>query len=100
MAVETGKDAGVAEFTIEREAGAFRWRLMQGAALELARSGRVFATYEEARDAIDEVKREISAADLVTPPPADSDAVVDETSEQSFPASDPPSRWASAGGSG
>lgn len=90
----------MAEFTIEREAGAFRWRLMQGPSLEVARSGGVFTTYEEARDAIEEVKRAIPDADLVTPPPKDSDTVVDETSEQSFPASDPPSSWASAGGSG
>lgn len=89
----------MAEFTIEREAGAFRWRLMEGPALELARSGNVFVTYEAAREAIEDVKREIPNAQLITPPPADSDAVLDETSEQSFPASDPPSSWASSGGS-
>ena len=88
----------MAEFTIEREAGAFRWRLMDGPALELARSGRVFATFDEARDAIAEVQRSVADAALVTPAPADSDAVVDQTSEQSFPASDPPSTWASPAG--
>ncbi len=90
----------MAEFTIEREApNAFRWHLKEGPAREIARSGLIFTTYEDARDAIEEVKRDVADADLVTPPPADSDAVVDETSEQSFPASDPPSSWASAGGS-
>ena len=88
----------MAEFTIEREAGAFRWRLLDGASVEVARSGRVFESFEEARDAIDDVKRAVPAADLVTPPPSGSDAVIDEASEQSFPASDPPSSW--AGGSG
>lgn len=87
----------MAEFTIEREAGAFRWRLMDGPALEIARSGRVFTTYEDARAAVEEVKRTAPDADLVTPPPTGSDAVIDETSEQSFPASDPPSSWASSG---
>jgi uncharacterized protein YegP (UPF0339 family) len=90
----------MAEFTIEQEAGAFRWRLMQGPALELARSGNVFVTYDAAREAIEDVKRAVPGADIVTPPPAGSDAVVDEASEQSFPASDPPSSWASSGGSG
>lgn len=88
----------MAEFTIEREAGAFRWRLMDGPALELARSGRVFASFDEARDAIADVQRAIADAALVTPAPADSDTVVDQTSEQSFPASDPPSTWASPAG--
>lgn len=88
----------MAEFTIEREAGAFRWRLMEGPALEVARSGRVFTTFEDARAAVEDVKRTVPDAELVTPPPSDSDAVVDESSEQSFPASDPPSTWASSGG--
>lgn len=92
-----GKDDSVAEFTIERQAGAFRWRLLDGPSREIARSGQVFGSYEEARDAIDDVKRAVGAADLMTPPP-DTDAVVDAASEQSFPASDPPSSW--AGGSG
>jgi uncharacterized protein YegP (UPF0339 family) len=87
----------VAEFTIEREAGAFRWRLTEGPAFEVARSGRVFATYEDARDAVEDVKRTVPDAELVTPPPSDSDAGVAETSEPSFPARDPPRTWASSG---
>lgn len=87
----------MAEFRIEREAGAFRWRLMQGPALEIARSGRIFSTVEDARSAIEEMKRAAEAAEIATPPPP-GDGAIDERSEQSFPASDPPSTWASTGG--
>jgi uncharacterized protein YegP (UPF0339 family) len=86
----------VAAFSIEEEAaGAFRWRLVEGNGMELARSGRTFESPEAARGAIEELKRAVATATLeeerrdVTATAGHDDVV-----EQTFPASDPPSSWA------
>lgn len=90
----------MAGFLVEEEAaGAYRWRLVERNGSELARSGRTFASREDAHEAIEELKRAVATATLEE---ARSDTTevgrVDDAVEQTFPASDPPSTWASGRG--
>jgi uncharacterized protein YegP (UPF0339 family) len=86
----------VAEFRIERSEGQYVWRLVGDGGRKVAESGEGFLTVEAARESIEQTRAAAPTAEVVNAADRD-DQHLDETGEESFPASDPPSAW--AGGS-
>lgn len=83
----------MAEFRIERSEGQYVWRLVGENGRKMADSGEGFLSIDAARDSIEETRAAAPTAAIANV--ADrQDEKVDEASEESFPASDPPSAWA------
>jgi uncharacterized protein YegP (UPF0339 family) len=88
--------AVVAEFRIERSEGQYVWRLVGDGGRKLADSGEGFLTVEAARESIEQARTAAPVAEVVDAAERD-DEHLDETGDESFPASDPPSSWAGSG---